>query len=259
MPVNLETLEIQFKANTGGAVSNIQKLEAQAKRLKGGKMKVDADTKAAVKNIEGVQDAANDLKDKDFEVNADVSNATSALGKLGKLLSTYGLLQGAKKVFTIAVDLVGEGYNKTSVNNRLEMLLPENAQSEIRAYADEMNKLYGLNETGLISMSTNFASAFVGMGVEADQAARYAERLSEAAIDYASALDKTPAEVSDTIMSLMRGNTAVADNIGLFGLTVDKLNKQAKELEAEGLVPKNMAEGTEKYIALLHEIERNAG
>ncbi len=258
MPVTLETLEIQFKANTASATSSIEKLRAALQKMQGGDMKVTADTKDADHKLQKTRRTLEEMEDTSVSVDADTSKAESALGKLGKVMGALGLIQGAKKVFTIAVDLVNTSYASTSANNRLEMLLPENAQAEIRAYADEMNKLYGLNETGLISMSTNFASAFVGMGVEADKAARYAERLTAAAIDYASALDKTPAEVSDTIMSLMRGNTAVADNIGLFGLTIDKLNKQAEQLKAEGLVPQNMAEGTEKYIALLHEIERNA-
>lgn len=258
MPVNLETLEIQFKVNTAGATSSIRKLQAAAQKIRNVNMKVTADTKVADRKLQKTRRTLEEMEDTSVSVDADTSKAEIALGKLGKVMSALGLIHGAKKVFTIAVDLVNTSYASTSANNRLEMLLPENAQAEIRAYADEMNKLYGLNETGLISMSTNFASAFVGMGVEADKAARYAERLTAAAIDYASALDKTPAEVSETIMSLMRGNTAVADNIGLFGLTVDKLNKQAEQLKAEGLVPQNMAEGTEKYIALLHEIERNA-
>lgn len=258
MPVNLETLEIQFKANTASASQNIKRLGDSAKKLKGGSVKMSADTKEADQKLKKTKQAVESMEDAHITVDADTSKAESSLGKLGNLLKAYGLIQGAKKVFTIAIDLVSTSYNATSTNNRLEMLLPENAQEAIRTYAEEMNKAYGLNETGLISMSTNFAGAFVGMGVEAEKAAQYAERLTASAIDYASALDKTPAEVAEIMMSLMRGNTEVADNIGLFGLTVDKLNKEAEKLKQEGMIPKQMAEGTEKYIALLHEIERNA-
>ena len=256
--------DVDVTADTSEAEGKLKAVAKQAQSLPDADIDVTADTTAAERQLKSVAKQVNDLPDAKITVKVDSAEAEKQLRDGGSGLFMAGGIKGAAIVGGAVTlgkggyDLAETAYGAQSAQNRLEILLPEEAVTRVERYSRSMYDLYGLNETATKSRVTNFASVFRGIGVETGTAVEYAERMSDAAIDYASALDKTPQEVTDIMMSLMRGNTAVADNIGLFGLTVDKLNKKAEELEAEGLMPENIDEESRKYIALLHILEENA-
>lgn len=261
---NIPDGDVDVTADTSEAEGKLKAVAKQAQSLPDADIDVTADTTAAERQLKSVAKQANELPDAKITVKVDSAEAEKQLRDGGSGLFMAGGIKGAAIVGGAVTlgkggyDLAETAYGAQSAQNRLEILLPEEAVTRVERYSRAMYDLYGLNETATKSRVTNFASVFRGIGVETGTAVEYAERMSDAAIDYASALDKTPQEVTDIMMSLMRGNTAVADNIGLFGLTVDKLNKKAEELEAEGLMPENIDEESRKYIALLHILEENA-
>lgn len=261
---NLPDGDLDVTADTSEAEGKLKEVAKQAESIPDADIDVTADTAEAERRLKEVAKQAQDLPDAEINVKVDSSEAEKQLKDGGSSLFGVGGLKGAAVAASAigvgkgAFDLAETAYGAQSAQNRLEILLPEEAVERVERYADAMNDAYRLNETATKSRMTNFASAFKGIGVDTENAVEYAERMSNAAIDYASALDKTPQEVTDIMMSLMRGNTAVADNIGIFGLTVDKLDKKAAELETRGLMPENIDDASKKYVALLHIIEENA-
>ena len=255
--------DVEVSADTAEAESKLKAVAKQAETLPDADIDVTVDTAEAESKLKAVAKQAQNLTDAEISVKVDASDAEKQMkDKSGMFMA--GSLKGTVIAGTAiaagkgAFDLAETANNARSAQNRLEILLPEEAVERVERYAEAMNDAYRLNETATKSRVTNFASAYRGIGADTETAVEYAERMSNAAIDYASALDKTPQEVTDIMMSLMRGNTAVADNIGIFGLTVDKLDKKAAELETRGLMPENIDDASKKYVALLHIIEENA-
>lgn len=260
---SLPDADINVTADTSDAESSLKAVSKQAQNLPDAEIKVTADTTEADKKIKDTSTkrnvptatTENDQSTDDSQpVNGEnISGSPGGAFRKGAVIAG-GVLAAGK----VGFDLAETAYGAVSAQNRLEILLPEEAVTRVERYAEGMNEIYGLNETATKSRMTNFAAVFRGIGMDTDDAVNYAERMSNAALDYASALDKTPQEVTDIMMSLMRGNLSVADNIGIFGLTADKLDDKVKELEEEGLMPENIDDASKKFIALTHIIEENA-
>lgn len=271
---SLPDADINVTADTSEAESSLKAVSKQAQNLPDAEIKVTADTTEADKKIKDIDPDIPSTKrnvaspttkgqpTSKKEPSTDGSkpvNGKKGSGSNDGVLKTGAVVAGSVLAAgKVGFDLAETAYGAVSAQNRLEILLPEEAVTRVERYAEGMNEIYGLNETATKSRMTNFAAVFRGIGMDTDDAVNYAERMSNAALDYASALDKTPQEVTDIMMSLMRGNLSVADNIGIFGLTADKLDDKVKELEEEGLMPENIDDASKKFIALTHIIEENA-
>lgn len=256
--------EISLSADTEEAQRKLKDAQAQAEALAGGEIPIDADTQEAAEKLKDAQEQAEALADGKYTIRPDVdtTEAESAIngltGKIKGALAAIGGAAAAKQIFSFGVEAVGLASDYEQTLGKARQLLDDTAFQRVQAYTQGKYDKYGLNKTGILDMTTNFAGAYKSMGVDTRLAAEYAERMADAAIDYASVLNKTPQEVGEIMMSLMRGNTAVADNISLYGLTADKMMKEAKELREKGLIPEGMDEASAKYVALLNIIEKNS-
>lgn len=288
MPINLETLQIQFqiKDNTGNKIKEIEKklanfdqpeididtskakstvkqLQKDVDGIHDGKVSVTADIKKATTKIGEVQDSVSGLQGKEVGISAygreaiteietisdkieaipnapkikpevDTSSAESGLNNLWNLMKTMGLVSAGKELFEFGMSSVNMANEGKSIENRIRML-GENeseknyAMDRISEFSQAMNEKYGLNESGLSGMIVNFASAYKGMGQSLETAIDSGINAAMNAIDYASALDKTPGEIADLFMSVLKGQTEVADSAGIYGLTVDKMNQRIDE------------------------------
>lgn len=222
---------------------------------------VKADNKNADKQLKSTEKLVDKIEGKHTaKVDANVSAAEKGLKTVSSLLKGIGFVGGIaviKKTIDIGIDFATAANDKQQTIEKAKAMVGD-AYGEVAAYAQKLNQKYGLNETNTISMMTDFAGAYKGMGLDNGTAMQYAERMSNAALDYAAALNKTPAEVESIMMSLMRGNTSVADNLSLYGVTADSLKKTATQLKEKGLMPEGIDESAQKYVALMNRIEENA-
>lgn len=283
MPINLETLQIQFEIrdNTGKKLQELEKklssvkspeIDADTKKAEkkisdikkkadetNGNMSVSADTKKAEKNIDIVKKKTESLPDGGISVEATTSSAikglekvtktveeipeapkikpeveTSAFSKgmatIRKLLIGSGLLAFGKGAYEFSMQALDESYGAQAVENQIVNLGGQTALDKIGAFTAEMNEKYELNESGLAEMAKNFSAVFKGAGMETEAALDKGIEMARYAIDYASALDKTPGEIADIFMSVLKGNTEVADSASIYGLTADVMDTKIAEM-----------------------------
>lgn len=231
MAESIGELELGIKVNRSGVQKSTQEIKKDLKEL--------------------------EKKPTEVEITAETSKFESKFNGIMNLLKGAGLVAGAKKVIEIGIEFATAANDRNQTIEKAKSMVGS-AYGEIEKYAADLNKKFGLNTTNTINMMADFTGAYKGMGLDTATATAYAERMSNAALDYAAALNKTPTEVESIMMSLMRGNTSVADNLSLYGVTADNLKKTAGELKEKGLMPEGMDESAEKFVALMSRIEENA-
>lgn len=286
MPINLETLQIQFEIrdNTGSKIKAIEtklsgvkaktleidadtteadnaleKIKKKTTSLPDGGINVEASTAAAIKGLDNVAKKAEEIPDAPkIKPDVDTTDATTKLNKLIDLMKTAGLIKIGEKVSDFALQTLDAAYEAKSARNRLEILGNKNASDAIKGYAAQLKEQYGFSETGTIDMTTRYASAYYGIGVPLEEAAKYATELTGLVIDYASALDKTPGEVGSIVDALFRGQVATLDNLGIMGATIDRAEEIAKEMQESGDIPANIEENNLRYFGMLKMLKDNA-
>ena len=261
---------ISVSANTADAEAALKSVEKQTKELPDGDVDVTGDTSDAVGKLEAVEDQTKGLPDGDIDVTANTSEAEDNLSRLeekGKsvvsVLKAAGLVTFGKKALDFAMESVDAASDAAETENKVNQLFWDSAaaREEIYRYTAGLHEEFGLNQTGLLDMTGSFAGAFKE-AYGAEQAAEYAERLTNAAIDYASVLNKTPGEIGDIFMSMLKGNTAVADSAYIFGYTIESLNDTIAAMEQAGTdLPKGWGSLNDKQkqmYAMLLKVEENA-
>ena len=185
----------------------------------------------AKKDIEEVDNLIDELPEKpQITPEVDTREAEGGIKKIWNMMKAVGIVAAGKKVFEFGMSAANEAYAAQAVKNQIENLGGTKAQDRIDAFTKEMYDAYGLNEAGLAAMAKNFSAVFKGTGMELDDALDKGIEFTRMTIDYASALDKTPGEAADYFMSILRGNTEVADSIGIYGFTADVLSSMVDDM-----------------------------
>jgi hypothetical protein len=226
-------------ADIGGDKSGFDSAVASVKssvgNLPDGNVDINANPQDAVSDIKTVTDMINDIPTApEIKPQVDTKEAESGLKTLWNTIKAIGLVAAGKKAFEFAMSTVDDAYAGQSVENRImnlggNALEKSHALDRVYGFTGEMNEKYGFNESSLAGMVANFAAAYKGLGQNLDTAVDSAVEMANLAIDTASALDKTPGEIADLYMSVIKGNTEVADSAGIFGMTIDSLNDRIDE------------------------------
>ena len=287
MPTVVETLEIQFKANTGNVESATKKVKKSVKEVENPTVKMKADTKDATKKIDGVKKqvkqtqkkstvhVAGDTRDAmtklqqvdkatkslktDVKINVDTKEANSAIGGLGDKISglmgtlkAAGLVMMAKKGFDFTMNLVNVASNAEQSISKLEGTLGTQAMGYLQNYVGGLNEKYGFNETAIYDMASQFVTLFKAYGYEEQKATDAAMRLINQSVDYASFFNMTPAEVAGYFMSMLKGSYEVGDSIGM-PLNATRLDAFAAERGISG-----SDDAATRAMAFVEYTEQNA-
>lgn len=209
-------------------------VESSAQNIKGGTAYISGNNKDALDKLGEVEDKIGEIPDKpEIEPEVDITNAENSLRKLYNSMKALGLIKVAKEVFEFGMSTANEAYASQAVQNQLNNLGDSGLVDKINDYAEGMQESYGLNATTIAEIAKNFTAVYKelgkGIGMSADEAGEIGIAMTQNVIDFASALDKTPGEIADIFMSVLKGNTEVADSASIYGLTADVLNKQIED------------------------------
>lgn len=226
-------------ANIGGDKSGFDSTVASVRisvgSLPGGSVTISGFAEDALNDIQSVIEKIGQIpKDPTTTPKVNTNEAEKGLRSLWNTMKAIGLVAAGKKAFEFAMSTVDDAYAGQSVENRImnlggNALEKSHALDRVYGFTGEMNEKYGFNESSLAGMVANFAAAYKGLGQNLDTAVDSAVEMANLAIDTASALDKTPGEIADLYMSVIKGNTEVADSAGIFGMTIDSLNDRIDE------------------------------
>ncbi len=293
MATVVETLEIQFRANTGNVDKAARKTKQALKGLSGTKVNVSADTKDADKKLSDVGKKAKaigddasisvhaetreamakldglrnsvDRIDTDITINADTEGAEKSISSLMGVLKTSGLLMLAQKGFQIGMDLVNTSSNAEQSYSRLQGTLGQGALGTLQSYVGGLSSQYGFNETAIYDMASQFITLFKAYNYEEQEATDMGMRLIAQAIDYASFFNMTPSEVGQYFMSMLKGSYEVGDSIGM-PLNATRLDEFAAsrgiqgedELATRAAAFVSYAENNAELVGLAGDWERTA-
>ncbi len=231
-----------FNATAAGVRTSVSSLPD-------GDVSIYGEANDALRDIESVDDAIGDLDtDPTITPEVELSGVQSGLRQFTKLMAGAGLMKLGASAFDFATDAVGLAYEAQAVNNQIQNIAGDYGLEMIGDFTKEMNKKYGFNEAGLAEMTKNFVGVFAGSGMAVDEALEKGIEMARYAIDYASALDMTPGEIGEIFMSVLKGNTEVADSASIYGLTGDALNAKAEELAGKTMA--EMGNEASKYKAM---------
>ena len=268
---DIEGGTVEIDGDIDDAEDAIDDIEGQAENVEGGTVEIDGDIEDAEDAIDDIEDQAANVQGGELVITADTSDAMDQMDAVeGKakgivsLMKAAGLVAFGKMAADFAMESIDAASNKIDgVETRVDLLLRNSAgaREELYGYAQEMYDLYGFNKTGILDMSAGFVSALKDSYGE-DQAVAMAERLTSAAIDYAYAVGKTPGEVADIFMSLLRGRGQAAAQLDILDLTTEKIEETMQALDAEKTgLPKGweaMSDEQKKFYAGLLLIEKKS-
>lgn len=245
-------------ANIGGNATGFETVVSGVNRtvqnLPDGNVDIMANPADADSDIEGIETRLRGIESPEIEPRVDLTEAESGFDKLRKLMLGAGLVEFGKSALEFSYNVVNEANAANSINNRIENLGGDYAAKRISEFTREMNKLYGFNESGLAGMTTDFVGIFKGTGMPLEDALDKGIEMTKYAIDYASALDKTPGEIAEIFMSVMKGNTETADSAAIYGLTADAIDARIDEMlginKATGAQLEELQKEKEQNLAL---------
>lgn len=250
---------VAVSANTAEADRSLAAVKKKTESLPDGGISVEATTAAAMKGLGDVAKKVEEIPEAPkIKPEVDTTDATSKLNSFIDLMKTAGLIKFGEKATEFAMKTLDTAYEARSARNRLEILGNTVASDIIKGHAAGLHEAYGFNETGLLDMSTRFASAYYGIGIPLEDAAKYGAELTDLVIDYASVLDKTPGEVGDIINQLFRGQVQVLDNLGVMGATIDYATALGLEMREAGEIPEDIDQHSLRYFGMLKMVKDNA-
>lgn len=185
------------------------------------------------------------------KLNTKVNESSNAFAKLGKVV------RGAA-VAKYLSDAISESMKFSETLNYAHISMGEYTDSAIE-YANEVNKMYGINQSNWLSYQSVFANLTSGFGVAKDKAALMSQQLTQLSYDVQSVVGEsmglTTKETAQKIQSGIAGELEPVRRLG-YDLSKVKLEAIAAELGITKLFSE-MTQGEKvqlRYYALMTQL-----
>lgn len=186
---------------------------------------VSAGFSALPKNIQKAIEANAKLVDSN-------ERTTSSLSKmLKRVLSVGGAYYSLRTVFSKAMDAFAESNKFVEALNLAEITLGKNAEAA-KAYAEQVERLAGINQVEWLTNLGTMNQMFSGFGVAADDAAHMSQQLTQLAYDIQSAYNV--ADLSEVMRRLQSGITGEVEGMRRYGVELSNASMQ-EYLLAKGI------------------------
>ena len=186
---------------------------------------VSAGFSALPKNIQKAIEANAKLVDSN-------ERTTSSLSKmLKRVLSVGGAYYSLRTVFSKAMDAFTESNKFVEALNLAEITLGKNAEAA-KAYAEQVERLAGINQVEWLTNLGTMNQMFSGFGVAADDAAHMSQQLTQLAYDIQSAYNA--ADLSEVMRRIQSGITGEVEGMRRYGVELSNASMQ-EYLFAQGL------------------------
>lgn len=187
--------------------------------------------------------------------NEKTSRSFSALiRKLFKYGTAYYAIRHA---FNYAMDAFKKNNEYVEALNLAEITLGKNAEAA-KAYAEQVERLAGINQVEWLTNVGTMNQIFTGFGVGADKAAHMSQQLTQLAYDIQSAYNVT--DLSEIMRRLQSGITGEVEGMRRYGVELSNASMQ-EYLHAQGINAKvsslNMAEKSMVRYAMIMEKTSN--
>ena len=157
---------------------------------------------------------------------------TSSLSKmLKRVLSVGGAYYSLRTVFSKAMDAFTESNKFVEALNLAEITLGKNAEAA-KAYAEQVERLAGINQVEWLTNLGTMNQMFSGFGVAADDAAHMSQQLTQLAYDIQSAYNA--ADLSEVMRRIQSGITGEVEGMRRYGVELSNASMQ-EYLFAQGL------------------------
>ena len=178
---------------------------------------VSAGFSALPKNIQKAIEANAKLVDS----NEKTTNSLSKM--LKRVLSVGGAYYALKTTFSKAMEAFTESNNFVEALNLEEITLGKNADAA-KAYAEQVERLAGINQVEWLSNLGTLNQMFSGFGVAADDAAHMSQQLTQLAYDIQSAYNVT--DLSEVMRRLQSGITGEVEGMRRYGVELSNASMQ---------------------------------
>ena len=169
------------------------------------------------------------------KLTASNNKATSSFSRMIKQIFSFGAAYYTiKNVFEKVMDAFKESNAYVEALNLADITLGKNAEGA-KAYAEQVERLAGINQVEWLSNLGTLNQMFTGFGVGADKAAHMSQQLTQLAYDIQSAYNA--ADLTEVMRRLQSGITGEVEGMRRYG--VDLTNASMQEyLHARGIETK---------------------
>lgn len=141
-------------------------------------------------------------------------------GKIAKIITAYYAL---RKAFSSAMDAFKKSNEYIEALNLAEITLGKNAEAA-KAYAEQVERLAGINQVEWLTNVGTLNQMFTGFGVGADSAAKMSQQLTQLAYDIQSAYNA--ADISDVMRRIQSGITGEVEGMRRYGVELSNAAMQ---------------------------------
>lgn len=178
---------------------------------------VSAGFSALPKNIQKAIEANAKLVDSN-------ERTTNSLSKmLKRVLSVGGAYYALRTTFSKAMEAFTESNKFVEALNLAEITLGKNAEAA-KAYAEQVERLAGINQVEWLTNLGTLNQMFSGFGVAADDAAHMSQQLTQLAYDIQSAYNVT--DLSEVMRRLQSGITGEVEGMRRYGVELSNASMQ---------------------------------
>ena len=169
------------------------------------------------------------------KLTASNNKTTSSFSRMIKQIFSFGAAYYTiKNVFEKVMDAFKESNAYVEALNLADITLGKNAEGA-KAYAEQVERLAGINQVEWLTNLGTMNQMFTGFGVGADQAAHMSQQLTQLAYDIQSAYNA--ADLTEVMRRLQSGITGEVEGMRRYG--VDLTNASMQEyLHARGIETK---------------------
>ena len=169
------------------------------------------------------------------KLTASNNKTTSSFSRMIKQIFSFGAAYYTiKNVFEKVMDAFKESNAYVEALNLADITLGKNAEGA-KAYAEQVERLAGINQVEWLSNLGTLNQMFTGFGVGADKAAHMSQQLTQLAYDIQSAYNA--ADLTEVMRRLQSGITGEVEGMRRYG--VDLTNASMQEyLHARGIETK---------------------
>lgn len=178
---------------------------------------VSAGFSALPKNIQKAIEANAKLVDS----NEKTTNSLSKM--LKRVLSVGGAYYALKTTFSKAMEAFTESNKFIEALNLAEITLGKSAEAA-KAYAEQVERLAGINQVEWLTNLGTLNQMFSGFGVAADDAAHMSQQLTQLAYDIQSAYNVT--DLSEVMRRLQSGITGEVEGMRRYGVELSNASMQ---------------------------------
>ena len=178
---------------------------------------VSAGFSALPKNIQKAIEANAKLVDS----NEKTTNSLSKM--LKRVLSVGGAYYALRTTFSKAMEAFTESNKFVEALNLAEITLGKNAEAA-KAYAEQVERLAGINQVEWLTNLGTLNQMFSGFGVAADDAAHMSKQLTQLAYDIQSAYNVT--DLSEVMRRLQSGITGEVEGMRRYGVELSNASMQ---------------------------------